>query len=142
MILRIFVEGLPSLAVDWTLLFYVLSVGAIEVIGVLMAGWASNNKFALIGAFRQVAVMISYEIPMVVALLTSLLLAVTLTPAVVICVDDPFEPNDTAAAARLETSKAFAKDFMQRHGIPTAAYATFDDAAAAADVIEMAKVLL
>ena len=37
----------------------------------------------------------------------------------------------TRAAAQLESSKAFAKDFMQRHGIPTAAYATFDDAAAA-----------
>ena len=35
------------------------------------------------------------------------------------------------AAAQLESSKAFAKDFMQRHGIPTAAYATFDDVAAA-----------
>ena len=34
----------------------------------------------------------------------------------------------TAAAARLEGSKAFAKDFMRRHGIPTAAFATFDDA--------------
>ena len=37
----------------------------------------------------------------------------------------------TRAAAQLESSKAFAKDFMQRHGIPTAAHATFDDAAAA-----------
>ena len=37
----------------------------------------------------------------------------------------------TQAAAQLESSKAFAKDFMQRHGIPTAAYATFDDVAAA-----------
>jgi phosphoribosylamine--glycine ligase len=37
----------------------------------------------------------------------------------------------TRAAAQLESSKAFAKDFMRRHGIPTAAYATFDDAAAA-----------
>jgi phosphoribosylamine--glycine ligase len=37
----------------------------------------------------------------------------------------------TKAAAQLESSKAFAKDFMQRHGIPTAAYATFDDVAAA-----------
>lgn len=37
----------------------------------------------------------------------------------------------TAAAARLEGSKAFAKDFMRRHGIPTAAFATFDDAARA-----------
>jgi phosphoribosylamine--glycine ligase len=37
----------------------------------------------------------------------------------------------TQAAARLESSKAFAKDFMQRHGIPTARHATFTDAAAA-----------
>jgi len=37
----------------------------------------------------------------------------------------------TKAAAQLESSKAFAKDFMQRHGIPTAAYRTFGDAAAA-----------
>ena len=37
----------------------------------------------------------------------------------------------TQAAAQLESSKAFAKDFMQRHGIPTAPYATFTDAAAA-----------
>ena len=37
----------------------------------------------------------------------------------------------TRAAAQLESSKAFAKDFMQRHGIPTARYATFTDAAAA-----------
>ncbi|MCI0452127.1 MAG: phosphoribosylamine--glycine ligase [Candidatus Latescibacteria bacterium] len=37
----------------------------------------------------------------------------------------------TAAAARLEGSKAFAKDFMRRHGVPTGAFATFDDAARA-----------
>jgi phosphoribosylamine---glycine ligase len=37
----------------------------------------------------------------------------------------------TQAAARLESSKAFAKDFMKRHGIPTAAYEVFSDAAAA-----------
>jgi len=42
----------------------------------------------------------------------------------------------TRSAAQLESSKAFAKDFMQRHGIPTAAYATFDDAAAAHAFIE------
>ncbi|MGE0674761.1 MAG: phosphoribosylamine--glycine ligase, partial [Methylibium sp.] len=37
----------------------------------------------------------------------------------------------TQAAAQLESSKAFSKDFMKRHGIPTAAYETFSDAAAA-----------
>jgi phosphoribosylamine---glycine ligase len=42
----------------------------------------------------------------------------------------------TRAAAQLESSKAFAKDFMQRHGIPTARYAVFDDAAPAHAYIE------
>jgi phosphoribosylamine--glycine ligase len=41
----------------------------------------------------------------------------------------------TQAAARLEGSKSFSKDFLARHGIPTAAYATFTDTAAAADYI-------
>jgi phosphoribosylamine--glycine ligase len=42
----------------------------------------------------------------------------------------------TRAAAQLESSKAFAKDFMQRHGIPTARYAVFDDATAAHAYVE------
>jgi phosphoribosylamine---glycine ligase len=42
----------------------------------------------------------------------------------------------TRAAAQLESSKAFAKDFMQRHGIPTARYAVFDDAAPAHAYVE------
>jgi phosphoribosylamine---glycine ligase len=42
----------------------------------------------------------------------------------------------TRAAAQLESSKAFAKDFMQRHGIPTARYAAFEDAHAAHQYIE------
>jgi len=58
---------------------YLVAVGAFGTLSVIMAGWASNNKYALIGAFRMVATMISYEIPMVVALLIPTIIAGTMS---------------------------------------------------------------
>ncbi|MEW5940212.1 MAG: complex I subunit 1 family protein, partial [Chloroflexota bacterium] len=54
---------------------YLIGVGALGTLSIIMAGWSSNNKYALLGAFRQVAVMISYEIPMVAALLVPTIFA-------------------------------------------------------------------
>jgi len=48
---------------------YIIAAGAIGTLSIIMAGWSSNNKFALIGAFRQVAVLVSFEIPMLTTLL-------------------------------------------------------------------------
>jgi NADH-quinone oxidoreductase subunit H len=45
-------------------IFYVMAITAVSVIGVLMAGWASANKFSLIGALRAAAQLIAYELPM------------------------------------------------------------------------------
>jgi len=45
-------------------LLYILAVAGIEVIGVILAGWASNSKYAVLGSLRTCAQMISYEIPM------------------------------------------------------------------------------
>jgi len=59
-------------------LLYLVAAGAIGTLSIIMAGWSSNNKFALLGAFRQVAAMVSYEIPMVVALLIPTILAGTM----------------------------------------------------------------
>jgi len=54
---------------------YIVAIGAISTLGIIMAGWASNNKYALLGAFRTVAQMVSYEVPMVIALLIPVILA-------------------------------------------------------------------
>jgi NADH-quinone oxidoreductase subunit H len=50
-------------------LFYIIAVLAVNIVGWLMAGWSSDNKYALLGGVRAVAQMISYEIPLVVAVL-------------------------------------------------------------------------
>jgi len=47
---------------------YIAAISAVSAIGVFMSGMASNNKYSLIGAMREIAQLISYEIPMVLAL--------------------------------------------------------------------------
>jgi NADH-quinone oxidoreductase subunit H len=59
--------------------FYVISVTALVVVGILLAGWSSNSKWALFGGMRSAAQVISYEIPGGIALLVPVLLAGTLS---------------------------------------------------------------
>ena len=54
-------------------LFFVAAVGAVEVLGVIMAGWASNNKWSLFGTIRTATQMVSYEIPIGIAFVTVIL---------------------------------------------------------------------
>jgi len=58
---------------------YVVAMGSIGVMATLMAGWSSNNKYALLGGFRVVAQLLSYEIPLVLAMLSAVLLAGTMS---------------------------------------------------------------
>jgi NADH-quinone oxidoreductase subunit H len=60
-------------------LLYFVAISSIGTLAVVMAGWSSNNKYALLGAFRAVAGLISYEIPMVLALLVPVMLAGTMS---------------------------------------------------------------
>ncbi len=57
---------------------YVVAVGGIGALGIILAGWSSNNKYSLLGAFRAVAQIVSYEVPMVLALLIPVLLGRTM----------------------------------------------------------------
>jgi NADH-quinone oxidoreductase subunit H len=60
-------------------LLFIVAAGAFGTLAIIMAGWSSNNKYALLGAFRMVANMISYEIPMVITLLIPTILANTMS---------------------------------------------------------------
>ena len=60
-------------------IFYVMAITSISVIGVLMAGWASANKFSLIGALRAAAQLIAYELPLVLAAAAIVMQAATLS---------------------------------------------------------------
>jgi NADH-quinone oxidoreductase subunit H len=56
-------------------ILYIVALGSIGTIAILMAGWSSNNKYALLGAFRVVAQLVSYEIPMVLSIVAVVLLS-------------------------------------------------------------------
>lgn len=60
-------------------IIYIMAVASLNVIGIIMAGWASNNKWSLIGGIRAAAQIISYEIPSALAALTAVILAGSLS---------------------------------------------------------------
>jgi NADH-quinone oxidoreductase subunit H len=70
---------------------YVVAISSISTVGIFMAGWASNNKYALIAAMRTIGQMISYEFPIVLSILGVVLLAGSLSMNQIVAAQDiPF----------------------------------------------------
>ncbi len=65
-------------------LLYIVAIGGLGTLAILMAGWSSNNKYSLLGAFRVVAMMLTYEIPMVMTLIVVTMAAGSMSMAAVV----------------------------------------------------------
>jgi NADH-quinone oxidoreductase subunit H len=69
-----FAKGLH--AIDFNIgIFYIMAVSSMGVVGILIAGWASNNKYSMIGAMRSGAQIVSYELSVGLSLVTIVVLA-------------------------------------------------------------------
>jgi NADH-quinone oxidoreductase subunit H len=78
-----FAKGLH--AIDFNIgIFYILAVSAMSVVGVLIAGWSSNNKYSLIGAMRSGAQIVSYELSVGLSLMTIVILAGSMQLSVIV----------------------------------------------------------
>jgi len=72
-------------------ILYVVAIGALSEVAALMAGWSSNNKFALLGTFRAVAQLIAYEIPIVLAILAVVVATGSMQMSAIVAAQDiPF----------------------------------------------------
>ncbi|MBN1176366.1 MAG: NADH-quinone oxidoreductase subunit NuoH [Dehalococcoidales bacterium] len=60
-------------------ILYVVAISSVATVGVFMAGWGSSNKYSLLGAMRNVAAVVSYEMPLVLSIVGIILLAGTMS---------------------------------------------------------------
>ena len=60
-------------------LLYLTTLGSMGVLGIVIAGWASNNKYALMGGLRSAGQLVSYEVPQILSLVTAVLVVGTLS---------------------------------------------------------------
>ncbi|PKL51928.1 MAG: NADH-quinone oxidoreductase subunit NuoH [Nitrospira bacterium HGW-Nitrospira-1] len=83
--------GGPFIIADLDIgLIFIVVVSSLVVVGFLMSGWASNNKWALLGGIRSAAQMISYEIPAALSLLTVILITGTFSMQQIVMKQGPW----------------------------------------------------
>lgn len=71
-------------------ILYIIAITTFTVISLLMAGWASNNKYALLGGMRSAAQVISYEVPLTLSVLGAVMLAGTLSMNQIVEAQGPY----------------------------------------------------
>jgi NADH-quinone oxidoreductase subunit H len=76
-------RNMTAFSIDGGILFF-FAIGSATELAVFMAGWASNNKYSMLGAMRAIAQMVSYELPLVVAALPVVMIAGSLSPDVIV----------------------------------------------------------
>src|SRR5881397_2143206 len=72
-------RNMTPFRIDGGILFF-FAVGSTTELAVFMAGWASNNKFSMLGAMRAIAQMISYELPLIITVLPVVMIVGSLNP--------------------------------------------------------------
>ena len=76
-------RNMTPFAIDGGILFF-FAVGSTNELAVFMAGWASNNKFSMLGAMRAIAQMVSYELPLIITVLPVVMVVGSLSPDAIV----------------------------------------------------------
>src|SRR5213083_1279227 len=76
-------RNMAAFAINGGILFF-FAVGSATELAVFMAGWASNNKFSMLGAMRAIAQMFSYELPLIIAVLPVVMAVGSLVPDTIV----------------------------------------------------------
>src|SRR5919197_6637416 len=76
-------RNMAPFRIDGGILFF-FAVGSTTELAVFMAGWASNNKFSMLGAMRAIAQMFSYELPLIIAVLPVVMVVGSLLPDTIV----------------------------------------------------------
>ncbi|UCC80428.1 MAG: NADH-quinone oxidoreductase subunit NuoH [Candidatus Zixiibacteriota bacterium] len=71
-------------------IFYIVAITSFTIISLLMAGWASNNKYALLGGMRSAAQIVSYEVPLTLAVIGAVMLAGSLSMVDIVKAQGPY----------------------------------------------------